>query len=48
LLVARQLFADALPMRTQGWDSREPGWFTEGFDTADLKDVKALLDQLNG
>ena len=20
------------------------GWFTEGFDTADLKDAKALLD----
>jgi predicted ATPase len=23
------------------------GWFTEGFETADLKDAKALLDQLN-
>jgi hypothetical protein len=23
------------------------GWFTEGFDTADLKDTKALLDDLN-
>jgi predicted ATPase len=22
------------------------GWFIEGFDTADLKDAKALLDQL--
>ncbi len=22
------------------------GWFTEGFDTADLKDAKALLDEL--
>jgi predicted ATPase len=22
-------------------------WFTEGFDTADLKDAKALLDKLN-
>jgi len=22
------------------------GWFTEGFDTADLKDAKALLDKL--
>jgi len=21
-------------------------WFTEGFDTADLKDARALLDQL--
>jgi len=24
------------------------GWFTEGFDTADLKDAKALLDKLTG
>ena len=23
-------------------------WFTEGFDTADLKDARALLEQLNG
>ena len=23
-------------------------WFTEGFDTADLKKAKALLEQLNG
>ena len=23
------------------------GWFTEGFDTADLKDARALLDQLS-
>jgi len=22
------------------------GWFTEGFDTLDLKDAKALLDEL--
>jgi hypothetical protein len=22
------------------------GWFTEGFDTADLKDAKALLEKL--
>jgi hypothetical protein len=22
-------------------------WFTEGFDTADLKDAKALLNRLN-
>jgi predicted ATPase len=22
------------------------GWFTEGFDTADLKDAKALVDEL--
>jgi predicted ATPase len=23
------------------------GWFTEGFDTLNLKDAKALLDELN-
>ena len=23
-------------------------WFTEGFDTADLKDARALLEELNG
>jgi hypothetical protein len=23
-------------------------WFTEGFDTADLKDAKALLNELEG
>jgi predicted ATPase len=23
-------------------------WFTEGFDTADLKEAKALLEQLKG
>jgi predicted ATPase len=23
------------------------GWFSEGFDTADLKDAKALLDRLS-
>jgi predicted ATPase len=24
------------------------GWFSEGFDTADLKDAKARLDELEG
>ena len=23
------------------------GWFTEGFDTADLRDAKALVDELS-
>jgi hypothetical protein len=23
------------------------GWFTEGFETADLEDAKALLDELS-
>jgi adenylate cyclase len=31
---ARQLLADVY------------GWFTEGFDTADLKTAKALLEEL--
>jgi hypothetical protein len=25
----------------------EVNWFTEGFDTADLKEAKALLDELS-
>jgi len=34
--------------RTEARDLLAPvyGWFTEGFDTADLKEAKALLDQL--
>jgi predicted ATPase len=34
--------------RTQAHDLLAPvyGWFTEGFETADLKDSKALLDEL--
>jgi class 3 adenylate cyclase/predicted ATPase len=34
--------------RAEGRDLLAPvyGWFTEGFDTADLKEAKALLDQL--
>ena len=32
---ARQLLADIY------------GWFTEGFDTRDLKEAKALLDELS-
>jgi class 3 adenylate cyclase/tetratricopeptide (TPR) repeat protein len=34
--------------RTEARDLLAPvyGWFTEGFDTADLKDAKALLDQI--
>ena len=35
--------------RTEAHDLLAPvyGWFTEGFDTADLKDAKALLDELS-
>ncbi len=32
---ARQLLADIY------------GWFTEGFDTADLKEARALLEELS-
>jgi predicted ATPase len=34
--------------RQQARDLLAPiyGWFTEGFDTLDLKDAKALLDEL--
>jgi predicted ATPase len=35
--------------RKQACDLLAPifGWFTEGFDTPDLKEAKALLDELN-
>jgi predicted ATPase len=35
--------------RAQAHDLLAPvhGWFTEGFDTADLKDAKAVLEQLS-
>ena len=35
--------------RTDAYDLLAPvyGWFTEGFDTLDLKDAKALLDELH-
>jgi predicted ATPase len=34
--------------RQQAHDLLAPvyGWFTEGFDTLDLKEAKALLDEL--
>ena len=35
--------------RQEAYDILAPvyGWFTEGFDTADLQDAKALLDELS-
>jgi predicted ATPase len=35
--------------RQQARDLLAPvyGWFTEGFDTIDLKEAKALLDELH-
>jgi len=34
--------------RRKAYDLLAPiyGWFTEGFETADLKDAKVLLDEL--
>ena len=34
--------------RTEAYDLLAPiyGWFTEGFDTVDLQEAKALLDAL--
>ena len=33
-------------MRDAIFALRSHGWFTEGFDTLDLKEAKALLDEL--
>ena len=45
----RPAVRDAGPTATRRarWSPTIYGWFTEGFDTPDLKDAKALLDQLN-
>jgi len=36
--------------RTEGYELLAPvyGWFTEGFDTADLQEAKTLLEELSG
>jgi predicted ATPase len=36
--------------RTEAHEMLAPvyGWFTEGFDTADLQEAKALLEELGG
>jgi len=36
--------------RQKAYDLLAPiyGWFTEGFDTADLREAKALLEELGG
>jgi predicted ATPase len=36
--------------RTEAYELLAPiyGWFTEGFDTADLREAKALLEELSG
>jgi predicted ATPase len=35
---------------TEGYELLAPvyGWFTEGFDTPDLQEAKALLEELGG
>jgi hypothetical protein len=45
---ARRDLARSPLARVQAHDLPAPvyGWFIEGFDTADLKDAKALLDEL--
>jgi class 3 adenylate cyclase/tetratricopeptide (TPR) repeat protein len=43
LLAKRDRTAEARAMLSEIYN-----WFTEGFDTVDLKEAKALLDQLNG
>ncbi len=38
---------DGTPTKARNLLAPVYGWFTEGFDTADLKEVKALLDELS-
>jgi hypothetical protein len=38
----------AAPLNAMECGSPIYGWFTEGFDTADLQEAKALLDELYG
>jgi predicted ATPase len=44
--LARLLAKQAKRAEAQAMLTEIYGWFTEGFDTADLKDAKALLDRL--
>jgi predicted ATPase len=51
-LRAATSLARLLAEQGQRWQARDllaptSGWFTEGFDTADLKDARALLDELS-
>jgi predicted ATPase len=51
-LRATMSLADMLAKEGRRDEAREMlakiyGWFTEGFDTADLNDAKALLDELS-
>jgi len=44
--LARLLRDNGRPDEARAMLAEIYGWFTEGFDTADLKDAKALLDDL--
>ncbi|HYL60583.1 MAG TPA: AAA family ATPase, partial [Candidatus Acidoferrales bacterium] len=46
--LARLLTTQAKPDEARAMLAEIYNWFTEGFDTADLKDAKSLLDELNG
>lgn len=42
-----EILADRISLRGVRFASRHLNWFTVGFDTADLKDAKALVDNLS-
>jgi predicted ATPase len=44
--VARSRTAGTVPQQARDLLAPVYGWFTEGFDTLDLKEAKALLDEL--
>jgi predicted ATPase len=44
--MARLWRAQGKPQQARGLLASLYGWFTEGFDTLDLKEAKALLDAL--
>ncbi len=46
--LARLLAKQGHPDEARSMLAEIYNWFTEGFDTADLKDAKALLDELSG
>jgi predicted ATPase len=49
LVTSLLLRGDNHSKRAEALDLLAPvyGWFTEGFDTLDLKEAKALLDELH-
>jgi predicted ATPase len=44
--LGRFLLKQGLPAEARATVQSVYSWFTEGFDTADLRDAKALLDEL--